>query len=441
MSVPQIASTMQVLPESLIGGQGTTPTTYGDLKDLIGGLGDNASIGLNIPVVNPIAEQFQNQLLTQLQETSGQLPYYTPETAPFVAGLSPAQQAAISQGMSGIGTYQPFLDQASSLYGSAGTAAGGLGSMAQTAAGLGGQATGVAGMGTNMAGTGANLGFGLASDIANVAGGLEAGGAQAFDPTSVSDFMSPYTQDVIDSSLADIQRESDIARQRQRGEAVKSGAFGGSRQAVLDAELDRTTLEQKAQTAAELRRAGFESAAQRAQQAFEDQQGRFLSASQLGLGSLAEAGQLGLGAGQLGLGAGELGLQGITTGLAGTELGSNILGNQAGLFTDLGGAQSGLASQLSGLQALDTETLLSLGGLQQGNQQALLDALYADTMASITDPYTALQVQSDIFNQTPYTQTALNVAQGPAPASPNTGGALAGAGIAALGYGLQNLGR
>ena len=44
------------------------------------------------------------------------------------------------------------------------------------------------------------LGMGLASDIAGIAGGLEAGGAKAFDPMSVSDFMSPFTQDVIDQS-------------------------------------------------------------------------------------------------------------------------------------------------------------------------------------------------------------------------------------------------
>ena len=403
------------------------PTTYESLKGLISGLGDDAQIGLNIPVVNPAAEAEQNRLLADLAEASEATPFFTPAMAPFVTGLSPTQEMALLAGVSGIGSYQPYLDLASSYYSDAGATADQLSGLADTASGLGAAATGAAQPSVG-------LGMGLASDIAGIAGGLEAGGAKAFDPTSVSDFMSPFTQDVIDQSLADIQRESDIARNRQRAEATRAGGFGGSRAAVMDAELDRATLEQKAQTAAELRRAGFESAASRAQKAFEDQQARFLSANQLGLGSLAEAGRLGLG-------AGELGLKGITTGLAGTELGAGILGDAGGMFSDLGGAQSDLAARVSGLGALDIETLTALGGLEAGAEQRLNEALYGDQLAAIMDPYKAIQIRSDILKGVPYTQTALSVGSRPPTPQPNTGAALTGAGIAALGYGLENLGR
>ena len=402
-------------------------TTYESLKDLITGLGDDAQIGLNIPVVNPAAEAEQNQLLADLKEASSATPFYTPEMKDYVAGLSPIQEMALTAGVGGIGSYQPYLDLASSYYSDAGATADQLSGLASTASGLGAGATGAVQPSVG-------LGMGLASDITGIAGGLEAGGAQAFDPSSVSNFMSPYTQDVIDSSLADIQRESDIARNRQRAEATRAGGFGGSRAAVMDAELDRATLEQKAQTAAELRRAGFESAAARAQKAFEDQQNRFLGANQLGLGSLAEAGRLGLG-------AGELGLKGITTGLAGTELGAGILGDASGMYSSLGGAQSDLGARISGLGSLDIETLSALGGLEAGAQQNMLDALYGDKMAAIMDPYKAIQIRSDILKGVPYTQTALSVGSRPPTPQPNTGAALTGAGIAALGYGLENLGR
>jgi len=159
-----------------------------------------------------------------------------------------------------------------------------------------------------------------------------------------------------------------------------------------------------------------------------------LGANTLGLGSLAEAGRLGLG-------AGELGLKGITTGLAGTELGASILGNQGELFSGLGGAQSDLAARISGLGALDIETLTALGGLEADAAQRLNEALYGDQLAAITDPFKAIQIRSDILKGVPYTQTALSVGSRPATPQPNTGAALTGAGIAALGYGLENLGR
>ena len=137
-----------------------------------------------------------------------------------------------------------------------------------------------------------------------------------------------------------------------------------------------------------------------------------------------------------------LGLKGITTGLAGTELGANILSDQSGLLRGLGDAQSDLAARISGLSALDTETLLNIGGLQQDQDQRLKDAIYADRLAAIRDPYTQLQILSDIFNQVPYSQSALSVRSDPGGAPVvNRGGVLTGGGLAAVGYGLDALRR
>ena len=73
-------------------------------------------------------------------------------------------------------------------------------------------------------------------------------------------YQSPYQQQVIDQTMADIQRESDIAQQLAQSRAIKAGAFGGSRSALLETEATRPYIEQKARTSAALRQAGFEQA-------------------------------------------------------------------------------------------------------------------------------------------------------------------------------------
>ena len=94
---------------------------------------------------------------------------------------------------------------------------------------------------------------------------------------------------------------------QRAGQAVRAGAFGGSRQAVQDAELRRNEMEQQARTGAQLRSQGYQQASQQAQQAFEASKGRQQQAAQL-TGSLGQAGaQSGIAAagqaGQLGLSA------------------------------------------------------------------------------------------------------------------------------------------
>lgn len=79
-------------------------------------------------------------------------------------------------------------------------------------------------------------------------------------------YQSPYQQQVIDQTMADIQRQSDIAQQLAQSRAIKAGAFGGSRSALLETEATRPYIEQQARTSAALRQAGFEQA-QRAAEA------------------------------------------------------------------------------------------------------------------------------------------------------------------------------
>jgi hypothetical protein len=90
---------------------------------------------------------------------------------------------------------------------------------------------------------------------------------------------------VIDTSLAALQRERDIARQQIGTQAAQLGAFGGGRQAVQEAEFDVGTAMGKAQLESQLRAQAFQQAQQAAQQAFQQQQA--LSTQQQGLAQLA----------------------------------------------------------------------------------------------------------------------------------------------------------
>lgn len=63
--------------------------------------------------------------------------------------------------------------------------------------------------------------------------------AQQFSPQAIQQYMNPYTQQVVDSTRANLQ-ENDAQQQNQlRGNAIASGAFGGDRAGVASAELSR----------------------------------------------------------------------------------------------------------------------------------------------------------------------------------------------------------
>lgn len=75
--------------------------------------------------------------------------------------------------------------------------------------------------------------------------------------TDIARYQDPYTEQVLEPALADIQRRQDIAQQQAQSRAIKAGAFGGSRSALIESEATRPFAEEAAQTIAGLRSAGF----------------------------------------------------------------------------------------------------------------------------------------------------------------------------------------
>jgi len=171
----------------------------------------------------------------------------------FVAGEDPLQTSAINLAQQGVGSYSPYLQsaqagltQAGTDVGAARTAAGGLGALT---------------------------------------------GAQAYQP-----FMSPYQQQVIDTSLTEFDRQAQQRQQQMQDQTMGvPGAFGGGREGVQLAEYQANSDRNRQMLQAGMLQQGFGQAQMGAQQAFQNQQA--MQQANLGLGQA----ELGLGNQQMNL--------------------------------------------------------------------------------------------------------------------------------------------
>jgi len=73
--------------------------------------------------------------------------------------------------------------------------------------------------------------------------------------------MNPYTNDVVNASMNDLSRARDQAITGNQSQATLSGAYGGSRHGVVDSLTNRDYMTQAANTSANLRNQGFNTAA------------------------------------------------------------------------------------------------------------------------------------------------------------------------------------
>lgn len=242
-----------------------------------------------------------------------------------VAGLTEAQKQAAGLATQGIGAYQPFIQ--------AGQRA-------------------------------------IESGIASLGGALGA-------PTTaqLQQYQNPYQDLVTQQALQQMQRQADIARQGVAAQAVRAGAFGGTREGVQRAELERGLQDIMSQRIAQDLAQNYA----QAQNLFGQQQQRALQAGQL-------YGQLGVQQGALGEAVQRLGQQ-------------------------------------------DVSTLMGVGQQQQQTEQAILDAARATGLQQALTPYQQTSFLSDIYKGAPGTQVALT-----AQTAPTTSPLLqaAGLGIAGL---------
>jgi len=281
------------------------------------------------------------------------------------AGAEQAQQAAALTGAQA-GMYGGLGSQAGQRAADLSNLYGGLGAQSgQTAAG---QSALYGGLGAQSGEryAGQSLGYGgMGAGL-----GLQAAGVgnqyaqQATSPAAMQAYMNPYVQSSLAPQLAEIQRQADITGTQQRSGAAKSGAFGGSREALMSAENQRAAQMAKQQAIGQ----GYDKAFQQAQQA--QQYG-----ANLGLQGL-QAGMQGTAQGMQGVGqAGSQALAGYGMGLQG----ANQAGNQAmqGYGMGLQGAgqagtqaMQGYGMGLQGVGAQQAAANLALQGTAQGMQGA-----------------------------------------------------------------------
>jgi hypothetical protein len=285
----------------------------------------------------PFQEEFLADIFASAKGLTGpgsQMPFAKQQ----LQGLSEGQQKAIASALQGVGSFAPFLQQGAEAIGQG---IGQLGTAQQRVA------------------------------------------AAGIDPTSFQPFMDPFTEEVIARTQQDIADKGAQQQLQAQASAAGQGAFGGSRQAVLQGQIAADVMDQQARTGAQLRSAGFQQAQNLAQQAAQQQ----LRQAQL-------TGQLGQ-----------------------TVAG---LGSQTAALGQLG--------QQMGVQ--DVNTLLGIGGLQQQQGQKQLDINRANILAEQALPFQQIGFMSDIFRGVPALQQTFSKTTTP---GPSTSSQLLGLGIAGLG--------
>jgi hypothetical protein len=211
----------------------------------------------------------------------------------FVAGEDPLQTQAINMAQAGVGGYKDYLTAAQGFQKQAADTIGGLGALSGT---------------------------GMALQPGVTAGSMEA-------------FMSPYQQQVIDTSIKAFEDSRQGNRRAIQDAAVASGNFGGGREGAMLGQYDADTTLGSAQLTAQLNAQNFAQAQAARQNAFNQ------------LGQIATA-QSGLGSAQMGL--------------------SNF--ERAGLGADVG-------------------ALGQLGSLRQGQEQSFLTADQQAAQTAAYEPY------------------------------------------------------
>jgi len=221
------------------------------------------------------------------------------------------------------------------------------------------------------------LTFGPQGQVTNVGQGTGVAGYQPFldqaaaysGPNAYKQFMSPYQQDIIDTTLAEYDIQAAKGAQGTAADAIAAGAFGGGREGVRRAEYGAASDRNRASTQAKLLQEGFGTANQLANQAFTQQ--RSLASLQP---SLAASNVQTLG----GIGTQNLAYEQAL--LDANQQQAQLQYNEP--FNRLGMYGSGIASMVSGAPYM-TNTMGAGGGNAGPLSQALSAGLSAYGLGSI----------------------------------------------------------
>jgi hypothetical protein len=193
-------------------------------------------------------------------------------------------------------------------------------------------------------------------------------------PGTAESMMSPYMQNVVAIQQREAQRQADIARAGRSAQAVRAGAFGGTREGVVEAEAQRNLATQLGDIQAQ----GLQQAFQQGQQQFNTEQQARLAAQQANQ-------QAGLAVGQQNLGA-QLGVQQLGAQMGQQSDLANLANRQqAGLANQAMQGQYGLAGLQADLQAAQMMQGAGTGQIGASSQQGQLGLQAAQTYGQLAN--------------------------------------------------------
>jgi hypothetical protein len=443
------------------------------------------------------APEIEAYKLGLLKEAQGL--YKTPLNLPAyeAAATSAGTQQAMDLARQGIGAYQPYLDAASAgitqgqniagqganvaagvnaapafetaqgIMGQGVTAAGGIGQAADlagqyTQANLG-ESQGVlgraAGMSENAIGAGVPAQAAAMGTVGQGIAGYNAA-TGGYDTATTQRFMNPYQEQVTQNALKEMRRQGDIASQGTAAQAVRSGAFGGTREGVQRAEQERNLQDLMSQRVFQDMSANYGQAQAAGMTSFEQERQRQLAAAQgitnagatqsnigtaaaniygnaanttANIGStlggqaiqntqLGQTGTANMGnlsaseaatLGNLAQGIGGLATQGANVDLNKASTMSNIGTNIANMGTAQGGI--GEAVQRAGIN--DVNLMSGIGSIEQSEAQKQIDAARNTKLQEAMAPYQQLGFVSDIYKNAPTSQMSLTSASAPSPST------------------------
>ena len=307
------------------------------------------------------------------------------ETAYQVAGLTAPETAAIQAAGSGIGAYQPFLQAGeAAIQGGQNILTGSAMPSLQQAETTTGASQNIINQAAQLAGAQRAVPYTYQQAAAQTAAGI--GG------------FNPFEEQVVQRSLDDVARQAGIQQQGIRAQAVGSGAFGGSRQAVAEQELFRNALDQMGRTSGQLRQAGFDASMARRLQEAQLYGNLGVQYGQLGQQDVSQLGDLAKTQMQLGQGLGSLSAQ---YGQFGSALGQ------------LGVQQAGIGEIGQNIRGSQIQNALTAGGLQRGIDQSALDATRLTNVQAQQYPYQQYGFLSDIYAGIPTSQSTITASSAP----------------------------
>ncbi len=176
----------------------------------------------------------------------------------------------------------------------------------------------------------------------------------AFDANAAQQYMNPYLQASLNPQLEEARRQAQITQLANNAKATQAGAYGGSRQALMDTETQRNLGTNLAAITGQ----GYNTAFDKATAQFNADQARKIQEAQYGT---------------------DVGLKGLSQATTANQAAGNVGTNEA---------QYGLQN----LTALATA-----GNTQQGQNQAGLNALYNQYLEQRNYPGTLLANQANLI--------------------------------------------